>query len=72
MLGRIWKKSTRSNGTGGNQCVEACVSPSGVVKVRHSRNPNRLDELIFTADEWRAFLAGVKAGEFDIDEQEQG
>lgn len=47
-------------GTGG--CVQ--VRRAEQVEVRHSG----ADEppMTFTRDEWRAFVAGVKAGEFDV------
>jgi hypothetical protein len=34
------------------------------VAVRDSKNPDG-SRLIFSHDEWRAFVAGVRAGEFD-------
>jgi hypothetical protein len=34
------------------------------VEVRWSVNPDRV--LAFTEDEWRAFIEGVKNGEFDV------
>jgi hypothetical protein len=57
---RSWRKSTWS---GSGNCVE--VANHGVKRlVRHSKDPGGL-ELVFTEDEWKAFLAGAKAGEFD-------
>lgn len=44
-------------------CAEASVGSEKVL-VRHSGNPDVV--LSFTPDEWRAFIAGVKAGEFDL------
>jgi hypothetical protein len=44
------------------QCVE--VGAVGAeIWVRNSKHP--IAKLRFTVDEWTAFLAGVKAGEFD-------
>jgi len=60
----IWRKSSRSNGHGG-QCVEVAANLPGIVAVRHSKNPHG-PKLIFTPAEWRAFLAGVQDGEFDL------
>ena len=55
---RSWRKSTWS-GSG----VE--VASRGVERmVRHSKDPDGF-KLVFTEDEWKAFLAGAKAGEFD-------
>jgi hypothetical protein len=52
-----------SSFSGGGSCVE--VALSGTVSVRHSA---RRDEstLVFTHEEWDAFVKGVKAGEFDL------
>jgi hypothetical protein len=45
-------------------CVEVGRSADGVVLVRDSKN--RAQALAFTDEEWAAFVAGVKAGEFDL------
>ncbi|MEO3840082.1 DUF397 domain-containing protein [Streptomyces sp. B22F1] len=59
-----WVKSTYSNGEGGG-CVEwaPAVAASGVVPVRDSKDPEG-PALAFSAAGWRAFVAGVRAGEF--------
>lgn len=74
-----WVKSSRCNGT--SDCVEVswrrstkcdagtCVEVNiiGVqdtVLVRSTTAPT--NSISFTADEWRAFIAGVKDGEFDL------
>jgi Domain of unknown function (DUF397) len=38
---------------------------SGVVAVRDSKDPGG-PKLAFAPDEWLAFTAGIKAGEFDV------
>lgn len=59
-----WRKSSFSNGNGGNNCVEVYVSPfDGGTVVRNSKRPE--GRAVFTAAEWAAFIEGVKAGEFD-------
>lgn len=58
-----WRKSSHSNGNGGNSCVEVAFGPDGV-HVRNSREPE-VAELLFTGDEWTAFIAGAIAHEFD-------
>jgi hypothetical protein len=47
-------------------CVEVGRSPEGAVVVRDTKDVTRRP-LTFTDDEWLAFLAGVKSGEFDLD-----
>ena len=59
-----WKKSSRSNGNGGNNCVEVAVLDTAIA-VRDSKDPTG-PALIFTRDEWAAFLGGAKDGEFDV------
>jgi hypothetical protein len=66
-----WKKSTASNGNGGNNCVEVAPVYIGNTDricgfgVRNSKKPDEM--LFFSADEWRAFIEGAKVGEFDVD-----
>lgn len=57
-----WRKSSRSDNNGG-QCVEVALSET-TVGVRDSKDRGGA-VLAYTADDWTAFLAGVKAGEFD-------
>jgi hypothetical protein len=59
----VWRKSTRSNGQG--QCVEVAGNLPGVIAVRDSKSPNG-PALVFTPEEWRAFIEGAKGGEFDL------
>lgn len=58
----VWRKSTHSGGDG--NCVEVAVAVDGTVGVRHSKNRDGA-HLHFTPYEWRAFIDGVKRGEFD-------
>lgn len=58
-----WRTSSYSSGQGGN-CVEIADLPNGARAVRDSKNPDG-GHLMFTASEWSAFAAGVRAGEFD-------
>lgn len=46
-------------------CVEVGQAPDGAVVVRDSKDAERRMALAFTAEEWSAFVKGVKAGEFD-------
>jgi hypothetical protein len=55
-----WRKSTYSVTNG---CLEVAVV-NGQVAVRDSKN-RRGPVLTFTPVEWRAFVAGVRHGEFD-------
>ncbi|MEV0597610.1 DUF397 domain-containing protein [Nonomuraea cavernae] len=60
----VWRKSTYSSGNGG-QCVEVAMNLPGVVAVRDSKDPDG-PKLLFTRDEWKAFIGGVMDGEVDI------
>jgi hypothetical protein len=60
----IWRKSSYSGGNGGD-CVEVADNVPGVVAVRDSKDPGG-PTLTFRPDEWRAFRAAIKAGEFDL------
>ena len=60
----VWRKSSYSSGNGG-QCVEVARNLPGVVAVRDSKDPDG-PKLSFAPDDWRAFTAGVKAGEFGL------
>lgn len=59
----VWRKSSRSNGNGG-ECVEVADLPDGSRAVRDSKDRSG-PTLLFTPAEWRAFVEGVKLGEFD-------
>lgn len=58
-----WRKSSYSGGNGG-ACVEVAVLRDGSRAVRDSKDPDG-PKLSFAPDEWRAFTAAMKAGEFD-------
>ena len=57
-----WRKSSYSNGDGGN-CIEIADGHPGVMPVRDSKDPQG-PALVFTAAAWTAFLTGIKAEEF--------
>jgi len=59
----VWKKSSRSNGNGGNNCVEVAFLDT-VVAVRDSKNPTG-PALIFNPSAWSEFVHSAKDGEFD-------
>ncbi|MFJ9587374.1 DUF397 domain-containing protein [Streptomyces acidicola] len=54
-----WRKSSYSNGSGGD-CVEVAPNLPGITPVRDSKNP-RGPKLAFRAEAWAAFIEGVKA-----------
>jgi len=60
----VWKKSSRSNGNGGNNCVEVAILDTAVA-VRDSKNPTG-PALIFNPSNWAEFLDSAKGGEFDL------
>jgi hypothetical protein len=59
--GATWRKSTYSNGTGGD-CVEIAGMPRGSHAVRDSKNPDG-PKLIFAPCEWRTFIEKIKHSE---------
>jgi hypothetical protein len=60
----VWRKATKSSAEG-SDCVEVAVLPQGGAAVRDSKLGDDSPVLEFNEGEWRAFLAGVRAGEFD-------
>lgn len=54
LTGARWRKSTRSNGSGG-ACVEVASNLPGLVAVRDSKDPTG-PVLTFPPDVWRAFV----------------
>lgn len=60
----VWRKSSRSNGSGGNNCVEVAILDTAVA-VRDSKNRSG-PALVFTQASWTAFVNSAKDGEFDI------
>lgn len=57
-----WKKSSRCDNSGPN-CVEV-MKVGDVIQVRNSQRPGIITS--YDRSEWRAFVEGVKDGEFDI------
>lgn len=53
-----WRKSSYSNGQGG-QCVEVACVVAGPVAVRDSRNPAQ-GALAFPPSAWRTFLKRIQ------------
>jgi hypothetical protein len=59
-----WHKASFSGGANGG-CVEVATVP-GYIGVRDTKLGGRSPVLAFTPTEWEAFLAGARAGEFDV------
>jgi hypothetical protein len=57
-----WRKSTYSDGDGGN-CVEVADNLPGVIPVRDSKDPQG-PALAFSPAAWTAFVAATARGEF--------
>jgi hypothetical protein len=66
LSGVAWHISSFST-NGGVSCVEAgpLNDGSGRVAVRHSHHPDGA-VIVYTRQEWEAFTAGVRSGEFDF------
>lgn len=62
MVNIRWRISSFSNN---GTCVEVGDMPDGRRLVRDTKDGEDGPVLSYTAAEWRAFIAGVKAGEFD-------
>ena len=62
---RLWKKSSSSNGNGGNNCLEVAVVGDQIA-TRNSRHPAG-PVTFYTRAEWVAFLDGVRNDEFNLD-----
>jgi hypothetical protein len=59
-----WQKSSRS-GPNCDNCVEVAFVDDAIA-VRDSKRPGG-PVLLFTQEEWDAFVGGAKDGEFDLD-----
>ncbi|WP_405642299.1 DUF397 domain-containing protein [Streptomyces uncialis] len=57
-----WQKSTHSSGGDGGQCIEIATEGDTVL-LRESDTPGTV--VTTTPEKLRAFLLGIKAGEFD-------
>ncbi|MFD6281871.1 DUF397 domain-containing protein [Streptomyces sp. NPDC060209] len=55
-----WRKSSYSNGDGGN-CLEVADGFPGLVPVRDSKAPDR-PALTFTATHWSQFIDALRGG----------
>jgi Domain of unknown function (DUF397) len=56
-----WVSSRACNNSA---CVQVAHLPGGMVGIRDSKDTSKAAH-IFDSSEWAAFVAGVKAGEFD-------
>jgi hypothetical protein len=64
----VWRKAEAS---GSENCVEVACGQGGRVLVRDSKDPSG-PRLVFTSEEWRCFLVGVRGGEFALDRVLEG
>ncbi|MEW2284876.1 DUF397 domain-containing protein [Streptomyces sp. NPDC047841] len=55
----VWRKSSYSNGSGGD-CVEVADAHPGLVPVRDSKKPQDGPVLLFRPLAWSAFLGSLK------------
>jgi hypothetical protein len=70
LTGAMWQRASNT-GESDEATVEIAILPGSkegseqIIAMRDSRHPDG-PVLIFTPDEWRAFTAGVRDGEFDL------
>ena len=57
-----WRRSSLCSTHG--SCVEVAQTPDGGVAIRNGETPGTGPVLFFSRDEWEAFAAGMRAGEF--------
>ncbi|MFC7383244.1 DUF397 domain-containing protein [Sphaerisporangium rhizosphaerae] len=64
---RVSRHISRFSPNGGSDCVEAgpVLDGSDRIAVRHSHHPEG-PIIVYSRTEWNAFLAGVRANEFDF------
>ncbi|WP_031515793.1 DUF397 domain-containing protein [Streptomyces sp. NRRL F-5123] len=60
-----WRKSSYSDGSNPNSCIEVADDFPGVVPVRDSKDPQG-PALVFPAEAWAAFVADVKGDRFPV------
>jgi hypothetical protein len=53
-------------GGNGGACVEVAIFEDGAVAVRDTKDNGSGPVLVYRRDEWAAFIAGVKDGEFEL------
>jgi hypothetical protein len=58
LTGATWRKSTYSNGSGGD-CIEAAATRGGHPALRDSKNPGG-PTLLFSASQWHTFIQAIK------------
>jgi Domain of unknown function (DUF397) len=56
-----WRKSSKC---AGSECVEVARDEQDMILLRDSKSPE-MPAFRYTTEEFRAFLDGAKAGEFD-------
>lgn len=60
-----WRKSSYS--ANGGECVAVAQDADGTIHVADTKAWGKPTHT-YTQSEWRAFVAGVRDGEFDLDE----
>jgi hypothetical protein len=58
-----WRTSSYSGAN--NNCVEVASNLPGIVAVRDSKHPGG-GQLVVPDEQWMAFVARVKTGQFDL------
>ncbi len=56
-----WRRGCGAHGA----CVEVAKLPDGRTAVRDGKSADGSPVLVFSSEEWRAFLVSARAGDFD-------
>jgi hypothetical protein len=63
LTGAHWRTSSYSSN--GVSCVEVASNLPGVVAVRDTKD-RQGPALVFSSDEWAAFVSDIRSGEFEL------
>jgi hypothetical protein len=65
LAGPAWRKSSFSGANGGTGCIEVAALSGGGIAVRDTKD-RALPPHHHSVRAWSEFLAGIRAGEFEV------